>query len=158
MTPSRKSVGVRRPDWLMVLRNVLIDHEGTGPIRHGRLMPYVDTVGKTTIGIGRNISDCGITHEEADLLLETDIQLCLADLKTFPWFERLDQARQIAVVDWRFNLGPSRWRKWQATIGFLERNDPVGAARQFRTNQKYFQQTGRRAEWIATVLETGEIP
>lgn len=35
--------------------------------------PYHDTVGKLTIGYGRNLEDRGITFEEAKLLLANDI-------------------------------------------------------------------------------------
>ena len=35
-----------------------------------RLRPYADTVGKTTIGVGRNLTDVGISHDEALALLE----------------------------------------------------------------------------------------
>lgn len=32
-----------------------------------RLKPYLDTVGKTTIGVGRNLTDVGISEDECDL-------------------------------------------------------------------------------------------
>ena len=42
-------------------------HEG---VEH---KPYVDTVGKTTIGVGRNLDDVGLTDDEIDYLLDNDI-------------------------------------------------------------------------------------
>jgi lysozyme len=38
-----------------------------------RLKPYRCTAGKLTIGIGRNLDDCGISQTEAYVLLENDI-------------------------------------------------------------------------------------
>ena len=42
-------------------------HEGL------RLKPYQDTIGKLTIGYGRNLDDRGISKEEAEYLLRNDI-------------------------------------------------------------------------------------
>ena len=43
-----------------------------------QLEPYLDTVGKLTIGIGRNLSDCGIRLDEAELMFQNDLaQTCL---------------------------------------------------------------------------------
>ena len=42
-----------------LLKEELLRDEGL------ELKPYTDTVGKTTIGVGRNLSDVGITRAEA---------------------------------------------------------------------------------------------
>ena len=54
-------------DLLTAARAELIADEGL------RLKPYTDTVGKITIGIGRNLTDVGISKEEAYALCDTDI-------------------------------------------------------------------------------------
>ncbi|MDY0127369.1 MAG: hypothetical protein RBR69_04500 [Candidatus Cloacimonadaceae bacterium] len=41
------------------IKEQLVRHEGL------RLKPYRCTAGKLTIGIGRNLNDCGITQSEA---------------------------------------------------------------------------------------------
>ena len=48
------------------LTEMLERHEGL------RLRVYQDTVGKWTIGVGRNVSDLGITKDEAHYLLTND--------------------------------------------------------------------------------------
>ena len=48
----------------------LVRHEGL------RLKPYRCTAGKLTIGIGRNLDDCGISQKEAYAMLERDILEC----------------------------------------------------------------------------------
>ena len=52
-----------------LLRDLLERHEGR------RAFPYLDTVGKLTIGVGRNLSDRGLSEDEIDLLLASDIAI-----------------------------------------------------------------------------------
>ena len=59
---------------LDALRSELRRDEGV------RLKPYRDTVGKITIGVGRNLTDVGITPDEADVLLDHDIAAAIGYL------------------------------------------------------------------------------
>ena len=43
-------------------------HEGI------KLTPYKCTSDKLTIGVGRNLEDVGISEQEAEMLLQNDIQ------------------------------------------------------------------------------------
>lgn len=71
-----------------------------------RLRPYVDTAGKITIGIGRNLTDDGISYAEAELLFTNDVQGAIDALtRQFAWFLGLDGVRQRALIDLCFNLG-----------------------------------------------------
>jgi len=81
-----------------------------------RLYPYLDTVGKWTIGIGRNISDKGITLTTAYQMLDEDIAECVADLSTFTWWLGLDEVRQKVLIDMRFNLGAAGLRGFKNTL------------------------------------------
>ncbi|WP_232034153.1 glycoside hydrolase family protein [Mycoavidus cysteinexigens] len=38
-----------------------------------RFKPYFDTVGKITIGVGRNLTDGSVSQGECELLLQNDI-------------------------------------------------------------------------------------
>jgi lysozyme len=58
----------------MNTKELLIKHEGI------RFTPYKCSMGRWTIGIGRNLSDKGITKEEALYLLDNDIKECERDL------------------------------------------------------------------------------
>ena len=53
---------------LDALKAQLTRHEGL------RLKPYRDTLGHLTIGVGRNLSEVGISEAEAIALLDADIQ------------------------------------------------------------------------------------
>ena len=83
----------------MNIADLLIRHEGL------RLKPYRDTVGKLTIGVGRNLDDVGITREEALYLLKNDIDNARRELiKTIPRFLDMDKVRQIVLISMTFNL------------------------------------------------------
>ena len=82
------------------LRSQLVRHEGL------RLKPYTDTVGKLTIGIGRNLDDTGITTDEAHYLLTGDLDRVVRALTAgYRWFADLDPVRQAVLVNMAFNLG-----------------------------------------------------
>ena len=133
---------------LDALRQQLTAHENL------RLFPYTDTVGKLTIGIGRNLTDRGISHAEARILLDNDINRTLDDLTVFAWFSLLDAVRQRVFVDLCFNMGLTRH------LGF-ERMLAAAVAGQWETaaaellDSRYAQQVGDRAVRLAAMLRTG---
>ena len=67
------------------------------------LLPYTDTVDKLTVGIGRNLTDRGISLEEAHYLLQRDIDLVVADLdRALPWWREMTPARQRVLANMCF--------------------------------------------------------
>lgn len=84
----------------------LVVHEGL------RRKPYLDTVGKTTIGVGRNLADVGISTEEAYFLLGNDIDRALKAAQTFEWFAGLSDVRQNAIVELIFNMGLEKFKQF----------------------------------------------
>ncbi len=71
-----------------------------------RAHPYRCTAGKTTIGVGRNLDDVGITHDEADYLCRNDVFRMERELDAhLPWWRGLDPVRQRAMLNWAFNIG-----------------------------------------------------
>src|SRR3990167_8906796 len=58
-----RGVDIRRKS-MASIRDCLIRDEGV------RLKPYRDSVGKLTIGVGRNLDDKGLTRAEAEALLD----------------------------------------------------------------------------------------
>ena len=126
----------------MSLRDRLRDHakwaEGV------RNFPYEDTVGKLTIGVGRNLDDRGLSDDEVNYLLANDIDLALAGANTFPWFQSLDEVRQMVVADMIFNLGLTRFRGFIKTIAAIAAGDYEAAADEME-DSRWYRQTGRRA-------------
>jgi lysozyme len=85
---------------LATLQNELIRDEGL------KLKPYRDTVGKLTVGCGRNLDDVGITETEAKYLMANDIVSVCAGLdRALPWWRAIADARQRALVNIAFNVG-----------------------------------------------------
>lgn len=127
----------------------LLLHEGI------RLRPYADTVGKLTIGVGRNLTDKGISRREALDLLDNDLDECLRDLATFPWFLGLDPIRQRVLTDMRFNLGPRGFRGFTRTLASVAAQDFHGAANGMR-HSAWAIQVKTRADRLAQMMETGQ--
>lgn len=127
----------------------LIRHEGL------RLKPYMDSVGKVTIGVGRNLSDNGISHEEAFVLLGHDLDAVLADLETFAWFAALDPIRQRVLADMRFNLGPARFRGFKRMLRKVAEGDYALAGAAMR-DSLWYRQVKSRGVRLVTMMVTGE--
>src|SRR3990167_3700959 len=132
------------------LRQQLILHESV------RLFPYVDSVGKITIGCGRNLTDKGITDAEARQFLDTDINDAILDCTSFPWFPDLDVVRQRAVVDLCFNLGLPRLKGFIKMLEAIARKDWIAAEHEL-LDSRYEGQVGKRARTLGHMLRTGEI-
>lgn len=135
----------------MTLTDLLVKHEGK------RLKPYPDTAvpPKITIGIGRNLTDVGISDDEALSLLQHDIFRATNNLSKYPWFIRLGDVRQAAVIDMMFNIGPSRFAGFKLMIAALDSGDYKEAAAQL-LDSTYAKQVGQRARDLAYMIERGE--
>jgi len=132
------------------LKSLLIKHEGF------RKYPYVDTVGKVTIGVGHNLTDNGLSSVQVLNLLEDDIAATVAFLDAeCPWFKDLDGVRQIAIADMAFNLR-ERLLQFKNTIAALERKDWDAAANGIESSL-FAKQVGKRAQDIAQMIRTGEL-
>ena len=133
-----------------LLRMSVQGHEGL------RLKPYRDTVGKLTIGYGRNLDDVGISETEAALLLARDLDTAeSACVQAFPWFHGLDGVRQTVIVEMAFNLGLTRLLGFVNTLRAVsEHRFEAAAAGMLKS--KWAQQVGRRARTLARRMRTGE--
>lgn len=120
-----------------------------------KLKPYKDTVGKTTIGCGRNLDDMGITEPEAHFLLETDIVRCMAELDgLWPWWRKMSEARQRALCNMAFNLGISRLMGFKNMIAALRAGDYAKASHEaFQSH--WSGQVGARADRICKLILEG---
>ena len=126
----------------------LMLHEGE------RLKPYTDSVGKTTIGIGRNLTDRGISKETSRQMLEEDILDCWTDLNTFKWFNDLDDIRKSVLLDLRFNLGPYRFRGFKNTLKAVSEGRWEDASKGMLSSL-WARQTKSRAVRLAKMMKDG---
>lgn len=131
------------------LMEMLVKHEGL------RLKPYKDTVGKLTIGVGRNIEDQGITKAEALVLLVNDIdRVHKESLNAIKSFSVLSDARKIVIMSMIFNMGLSKFLGFKKFIQFVEVRDFDSAAREM-LNSLWSSQVKSRANDLADMMRTG---
>lgn len=133
------------PQCLEIAISLLKEHEGL------RLKPYTDTVGKLTIGYGRNLDDVGISRPEAESMLYSDSYEAMQDLQQFPWWDRIHIDAQAAFIDMRFNLGHRGFRGFKQMLHALDEGNMDGAAEEI-LDSKYAEQVGRRAQVIAGMV------
>ena len=127
-------------------------HEGV------KLKPYRCPTGYLTIGIGRNLDANGISHEEAELMLENDIQAATTALKrNVSFFTNLSEARQTALIDMCFNLGLNGLLSFKKMLSALSVGNYSKAAQEV-LNSRYATQVGGRAVTIATMIEKDCYP
>jgi GH24 family phage-related lysozyme (muramidase) len=116
---------------------------------------YVDTVGKVSIGVGRNLTDKGISDNACDFLLEEDIDETEAAAdRLFPWWRGMSDARQEAFLNWLFNVGPGTAQTFVNTLRALKEQRWEDAALGYE-NSKWFKQVGARAERIVAKIRKG---
>ncbi len=118
--------------------------------------PYVDTVGKLTIGVGRNLTDVGLSDGEIACLLRNDIAAATeAATKNFEWFTTLSEVRQEVVVNMLFNLGLPRFSGFKKCIAAIAAADYKEASVQM-LDSRWARQVGVRAVRLANAMGTGQ--
>ena len=119
------------------------------------LKPYKDSVGKLTIGVGRNLDDNGIRPDEADLMLTNDIKSAELDIENnFNFYKDLSHIRQFVLIDMVFNLGISRLLGFKKMISALNLGDYRTAANEM-LDSKWATQVGKRATDLAKMMIDG---
>ena len=119
------------------------------------LMPYKDTVNKLTIGIGRCLDERGITMEEAEFLLKTDISIVMTELNdSFPWWSNLSEKRQLIMCDLVFNLGMPKLKNFVKFLAAMEIEDWVNAHDEL-LDSNYADQVPNRAKRNAQTILKG---
>jgi len=132
------------------IQAMILRHEGN------KKFPYMDTVGKLTIGIGRNLSDNGISKEESLFLLNNDIVSAQEELNwKFPWFLELNAVRQNALTDMLFNLGLPRLLRFKKFIAAMAAKDYNIASNEM-LDSIWARQVGYRAIELAKMIRTGK--
>jgi lysozyme len=117
------------------------------------LKPYKDTAGKLTIGIGRNLTDRGITLSEADFLLANDIAMVVAQLDASePWWRTLDAPRQRVMLNLGFNMGVPTLITFHQFLDFMQKGDWQAAAEDLKGTAWYGEVRQRGPRTVARLL------
>ena len=120
-----------------------------------RLKPYRDSVGKLTIGYGRNLDDVGISKIEAVILLDHDIRRTYADLdRALPWWRGLTPPQQRGLINMCFNLGLTKFLKFEKMLAALQTGNGERAAIE-ALDSKWARQVGPRSDRITTLFREG---
>lgn len=121
-----------------------------------RSKPYYDTVGKLTIGYGRNLTDVGISEREASDLLTNDIiKAYRIAAELVPNWSLLDDARQNVLANMAFNMGGATLATFKNFL-FAVNARQYGIAAAHGRDSKWYQQVGARAERLMTIMEAGD--
>ena len=133
------------------IKSQLVRHEGL------RLKPYRCTAGKLTIGVGRNLDDCGISQKEAYALLDNDIRNCEQHLlEEIPLiYSTLDEVRQSVLLNMCFNLGLKGLLGFNNTLTFIAAGDWERAANGMLAS-KWAKQVGLRAIELSETMRKGK--
>jgi len=137
--------------WRTLVTEQLFRHEGV------RRFPYLDTEGKITIGVGRNLTDVGLSPDEIGVLFEADLERAITTatiVATEAVFERLSDRRKAVLVNMAFNLGPRRLATFVRFFDAVAKGDYAAAASEMRRS-RWATQVGQRAEELAQEMEDG---
>lgn len=118
-------------------------------------LPYTDTAGKITIGVGFNLTDVGLQDDEIDFILKNRIVQVQGKLSIYLWYAGLDGVRRGAIENMAYNMGVGTLLHFPSMIHYLSVSDWANAAVQMR-NSLWATQVGPRAERLARQIETGE--
>lgn len=133
----------------MTVEELILKHEGL------RLKPYKCPSGRTTIGIGRNLDDRGITEAEAHYLLKNDIEGFGKDLDF--WYSNwrtLTPNRQAVLLDMCFNMGVHGLMGFKKTLDLISDERYEEAAKEM-LNSKWAHQVGSRAVELSEMMKEG---
>lgn len=120
-----------------------------------RSKPYRDTVGKLTVGVGRNLDDRGLSPDEIDYLLMNDVKLVEAELdRSLPWWRKMTDARQEVLANMCFNLGISRLLGFKNTLAYMAAGRYDAAAEGMKESL-WYRQVGDRAARLVKMMREG---
>lgn len=118
--------------------------------------PYVDTVGKLTIGVGWNLTDKGLPDDIIDELLSRSIVEAVKEADKIPVYAKLNVARKTVLIDMVFNMGLQAVLGFRNTLDMMGRGDFKGAAENM-LKSLWAEQVGNRAIELAEIMRSGEI-
>jgi lysozyme len=118
---------------------------------------YKCTAGKTTVGIGRNLDDVGLSDDEIDYLFANDMRRVNDALAKYKWFAELSEVRKAACQDLMFNLGATRFAGFVNFIQAMSTKQYTWAAAELK-NSRWYGQVGRRGPRICSMIANDRWP
>lgn len=122
-------------------------HEGL------RLFPYKDSVGKLTIGYGRNLDDVGISDTEAYLLCQHDIATAQQSLvKLWPWVFQQPPIVVDVLTEMVFQMGAGSVGQFHNMRDAMLRGDRAAAADAMLDSKWAKEDSPARAKELADLV------
>lgn len=116
---------------------------------------YLDTVGKWTGGIGRNLSDRAFSEDEIQLMLSNDITQAIKDVRQLvPGYDQLDDVRQEVLTNMSFNLGYTRLAGFKKFLAAVNASEFAEASLEM-LDSKWAKQVGERAQRLSKAMRMG---
>lgn len=132
------------------LKSLIVSHEDY------RNLPYIDTKGNITIGIGYNLSRRGLPDSWINAQFEEDIAYFDKQLSLdFPWYDGLIDVRKMVLIDMCF-MGYKTLRSFHKMFFALELHKYDIAADEI-LNSVYAEQVHGRAVENAEIMRSGEL-
>lgn len=132
------------------LKKLIVSHENY------KNHPYVDTVGKITIGIGYNLTDRGLPDAWINQQYEDDVNYFYQQLNNdYTWFKDLSDARKMVLIDMCF-MGYKSFQTFKKMLFALSMHNYERAADEM-LNSKWAQQVKSRAVENALIMRRGEL-
>lgn len=125
----------------------LVLHEGW------KNRPYVDSVGKISIGCGYNLTDRGLDDAWINNQLSEDISYFYNQLCSFAWYHTLNPDRQIILIDMAF-MGWKRFLSFGKMLQALEEGN-YGVAADEMLHSKWAEEVKGRALALAEGMRSG---
>ncbi len=122
-----------------------------------RLKPYVDTEGKLTIGVGRNLTDVGVSEGEVASMLTNDVWRACGDLSRAGFqysVEQIESPRYAVLVNMCFNMGIGGLLAFKKMLAAYRAGDWETAAKEM-LDSKWAEQVGARAHRLSEQMRTG---
>ena len=128
------------------VKEMLIRHEGT------MCTLYQCTEDKWTIGVGRNLTDRGITEDESMYLLDNDIKRVMNQLDEY-WtvWRSFPEKGQMVCLDMCFQMGIKGFMGFRRTRALMEMGMWLEASEEL-LDSKYAIQTSNRANYNSRQL------
>lgn len=129
------------------VREQLIRDEGM------RRVPYQDSKGYLTLGVGHKITT-PLSDRAINVILDDDIEAAETDCRShFFWYERLSECRKAVIVGLRFNCGMTGLLEFRRMIAALMDEDYQRAANEILDSElaplraRRFAQQMREDTW-----------
>ena len=121
-----------------------------------RQFTYLCPAQKWTVGIGFNLDDVGLSHEESRVILKMRLRAIESQLsQLLHGYDAHNDARQAALADMAYQMGVNGLLKFKRSLAYMAAIDYDSAADEF-LNSNWAKQTPIRAKKVTEMIRTGE--